>query len=530
MPTARRSTTVDTGPTRHRTLFPAVRPPAPRSIVAGFAPSAPTLTQVATGEANYNADDFQAIGSSWLIEHPRGILGDDMGLGKSKMVCDAVMHISRVARPMHVLIVCEASNVDMWLDEWERWYPNTRTFAYRGGKDRDKRFFAFNDVSDDYALLNTFVTIVSYDIYRMDFETITKLRWDWAILDEGQHVRGNPLNNKQSKIAERIHAITAPRKHLLTGTPIVASPGDCWNLMKWLGYEKRDWNRFAAECLNIIRIQVDVDTTLNKITSATPLGSAQMRDMLQHNMIRRSKEDHLKLPPMVIKRVNIPMSTKDNATYADAVRKYKTYCADLEAGREPTRTPRAQSATLLRICADNSTKMDCAVRLVKEAIASEQKAVVYCTRTSTLRKLFLRLEKCGLTYLHSSVSTNAAPGKRSKRQKHIDCFQKDPACKVLIATQQCCRTGSNFTAGSIVVRLSREWNPAWNDQALARLNRPGQTRPVTVYDLYSVRANGKKTMDHQVEDAVIHKTKGADLILRGRATPRIMLEMLNLDT
>jgi SNF2 family DNA or RNA helicase len=172
---------------------------------------------------------------------------------------------------------------------------------------------------------------------------------------------------------------------------------------------------------------------------------------------------------------------------------------------------------MLELTASTKYKLDKVEQLVREATDAERKVIVFATRLSTLRFIHERLNKFGLVWITGKVSTVAPQGKRSERQLRVDAFQNDPKKRVLIATQQSCRVGLTLTAASVIVRVAREWNPSDNEQAVARIDRAGQTSAMDIYDLYAVLPDGTDTVERtHVKRALDMKSRRADGIIKGQ--------------
>ena len=69
-----------------------------------------------------------------------------------------------------------------------------------------------------------------------------------------------------------------------------------------------------------------------------------------------------------------------------------------------------------------------------------------------------------------------------KRQDLVNRFQKDPACRVFLATNAGA-TGLNLQAANTVINVDLPWNPALLEQRIGRAHRMGQKRPVQVFVL-----------------------------------------------
>eukprot|EP00617_Octactis_speculum_P025243 CAMPEP_0185750814 /NCGR_PEP_ID=MMETSP1174-20130828/9569_1 /TAXON_ID=35687 /ORGANISM="Dictyocha speculum, Strain CCMP1381" /LENGTH=126 /DNA_ID=CAMNT_0028427489 /DNA_START=10 /DNA_END=390 /DNA_ORIENTATION=+ len=68
------------------------------------------------------------------------------------------------------------------------------------------------------------------------------------------------------------------------------------------------------------------------------------------------------------------------------------------------------------------------------------------------------------------------------------------APQVLLASIQACGVGLNLTVASVVVVMDLWWNPAVENQAIDRVHRFGQERPVRIWRL---------TVRHTVEQKLV---------------------------
>jgi superfamily II DNA or RNA helicase len=71
----------------------------------------------------------------------------------------------------------------------------------------------------------------------------------------------------------------------------------------------------------------------------------------------------------------------------------------------------------------------------------------------------------------------------SSRQALVDEFSASPEPLVLVSQIQAGGVGLNIQAASVVVLTEPQWKPSIEDQAVARLHRMGQLRPVHVHRL-----------------------------------------------
>lgn len=83
------------------------------------------------------------------------------------------------------------------------------------------------------------------------------------------------------------------------------------------------------------------------------------------------------------------------------------------------------------------------------------------------------LDSAKIRYVRIDGTVNAPA-----RQRTLDQFQRMEDIKVILMTISCGGVGLDVTAASRVHLLEPQWNPAVEDQALARVHRMGQRKPV----------------------------------------------------
>lgn len=81
-----------------------------------------------------------------------------------------------------------------------------------------------------------------------------------------------------------------------------------------------------------------------------------------------------------------------------------------------------------------------------------------------------------------------------QRQRAIDSFTDDPEIPVFLVSLRCGGLGLNLTAATHAIIFDPWWNPSVEDQAVDRIHRLGQCRPVSVHHLI---------MRHSIEEDVL---------------------------
>jgi superfamily II DNA or RNA helicase len=92
-----------------------------------------------------------------------------------------------------------------------------------------------------------------------------------------------------------------------------------------------------------------------------------------------------------------------------------------------------------------------------------------------------------------------------QRQAIVDEFTDSPTPKVLVAQIQAGGVGLNIQAASVVILCEPQWNPAIEEQAIARAHRMGQVRRVDVHRLLA-----EDSVDQQMLEITREKRKEFD--------------------
>jgi hypothetical protein len=101
------------------------------------------------------------------------------------------------------------------------------------------------------------------------------------------------------------------------------------------------------------------------------------------------------------------------------------------------------------------------------------KTVVFALHREAISTLERALKPFAPAVIHGDVP-------EARREAEIDRFQTDPQCRVFIGQLNCAGSSINLQAASNVIFIEASWTPGENEQALSRVYRMGQTRPVVV--------------------------------------------------
>ncbi|KAI1346448.1 SNF2 family N-terminal domain-containing protein [Xylaria sp. FL0043] len=142
-----------------------------------------------------------------------------------------------------------------------------------------------------------------------------------------------------------------------------------------------------------------------------------------------------------------------------------------------------------------SSKTDQLEALVEKHLQDpESKVVIFSQWTSFLdiiEALFVE-KKIGCVRLEGKMNIK-------QRDEAVTKLNKDPETRVMLASLHAAGVGVNLTAADTVILTDCWWAPAIEDQAVDRVHRIGQKRPVTVYKLLVEGSVEYRVLDVQSE-------------------------------
>jgi superfamily II DNA or RNA helicase len=450
--------------------------------------------------------DYQIDGFRWMsrLAHwgAGACLADDMGVGKTLQAI-AFMLAHGAEGPS--LVVAPAAVILNWKQELERFAPSlTPILMHETGCD-DRRSLTEQASPFD-------VVLITYGLLGNEIDVLADKEWNAIVLDEAHNIK-----NKDTKMSKAAMQLKGNFRLLLTGTPLQNHLAEIWNLFQFanpglLG----SFAQFNEKFIQPIEKCGDKDR------------QRLLKKLISPFILRRTKADVLEeLPEKTETTLRIVLNEKEQALYENLRRKVVN---DLEEGStsaikalaEITQLRQAAChPALVDSCLDiPSSKSEVFIRLARELMKNNHRALVFSQFTSHLALIQKELKKEGIDYLYLDGSMTP-----EERNKLVKTFQTGDQPLFLISLKAG-GTGLNLTAADFVIHLDPWWNPAIEDQASDRAYRIGQTRPVTVYRLIAAQTIEEKIIKlHQSKKSL------ADSLLEGsdlshKLTKEEMLELL----
>jgi SNF2 family DNA or RNA helicase len=369
---------------------------------------------------------YQAFGARFALAQRRAILGDEMGLGKTIEALAAIGHL-HAGGATHSLVVCPASVLANWAHEIEL-HSRLRAFRLHGA-DRPRNLQAW--------VRHGGVGVVTYDSLK-SLAVPAGLPVALLVADEAHYLKNPGAQRTQATLR---HISAVDRVLLLTGTPMENRLEEFRSLV---GHIRPDLAEVMAPGSGLV-------------------GTDAFRGAVADVYLRRNQSDVLEeLPPRIDNDEWVEPTPADRRAYARAVAS-GNFMAMRRAAFEAAATN--QSAKLRRL-----------VEIVHEAADNGRKTVVFSSFLDVLRAVEQALDGRCAGVLTGRLDPSA-------RQALVDDFSASPEPLVLVSQIQAGGVGLNIQAASVVVLTEPQWKPSIEDQAVARLHRMGQVRPVHVHRL-----------------------------------------------
>ena len=470
---------------------------------------------------------YQVEGLKWLVKQhdsgAGGILGDEMGLGKTLQVLSFLGFLKTVrGEGGPHLVVAPLSVMNSWLKESAKWCPELRVMTFHGSvHERDRlRHEVLHKGSYDLCL-TTYEMLVA-DLHGFTHRSV----WNYVVLDESHRVK-----NEQTQLGHAVRRLRCSNRLLITGTPLQNNMHELWSLLNILFPEAlSSSSRFDAG-FRIEALYANTSDTRN-VMDAGLMECAH--SLLRPLMLRRMKRDvlSLELPPKTEHKIMVPLSNMQRFLYAGILKNDLSVLAGARSTAQGQKIGQGKInwskinsliMQLRKVCnhpyqfpdmdpmetderiVQASSKLQVLDKLLAKLQREGRKALIYSQFTSMLDIIgdFLRLRD--YKHLRLDGSTPAA-----RRRYEIACFEnpRSPYFVYLISTRAG-GLGITLVAADTVILYDSDWNPAADLQAMDRVHRIGQKKPVHCYRLCT-----QGTVEERILAAAHHKTVMNALVMQ----------------
>jgi len=426
-----------------------------------------------------------------------GVLADDMGLGKTVQTLAWILHLAETANVritniraekapgFRCLVVCPKSVTHGWLTEAARFAPGLEIAAFDPVNPRViERAIHAPDRSAPRVL------VANYTQLRLHATAFRSAEWDVVVLDEGQFIK-----TPNSQVAVVARALRARHRLVLTGTPIENRLTDLWSL-------------FAFAQPGLLGDQAGFRRQYPEVD---PAALARLHRRVQHFLLRRTKAQAAPdLPTRTEDDIIVDLENEQRALYDAELKRARAHLMGVQTPGELGAVRFHVLASLLRlrqICchpalvdpahaALPSAKLDALLERIEELADEGHQVLVFSQFTGMLEIIRRRLVAEGIGHLMLTGATENRP-------ELVDRFQTDRTKTVFLLSLKAAGFGLNLTAASYAFLYDPWWNPAAEAQAIDRIHRIGQTRPVMAYRLLADNSVEQKIRALQKEKAAL---------------------------
>lgn len=461
------------------------------------------------------------------------LLCDDPGTGKT---ASAILGLRAAERrspgsTLPIIVVCPASVVDQWLDEWAAWGPVP--WKFEGKQENHWRAVAWRGPKRHTLAGKADIYVMSYNTFGRDAKAgrLDVLAPQALVLDEAHCIANRQTSQSQlaRKLAKHLPTVIA-----LTGTPIRNDASDLWAILSALdGVVYPAFHRWRDRYCDLLVLPY---ATL--VTGLKEEARPELMDSLRGQYRQALKTDLKDLPPKV-------RSTRTAEMPADWMRSYREFQkdmttitpdGDLLCTMEPleiiTRLVQLSNSACdveqEHVQTVDGPRIHSIVKprapfwklpLLREVL--EERPTEQVLVFAPFRSLITAAFEDFLSWSKDQPSLVIGGQSSGVRTKHVNRFQAGDH-RALFATTGAGGVGLTLTAASTVVFLQRPWSYVDSTQAEDRAHRIGSEihHRIDVVDLVV-----KDTMDEAVVKALKSKAYQADGFT---ASPKGLLELLGL--
>ncbi|CAH8589475.1 unnamed protein product [Schistosoma turkestanicum] len=469
------------------------------------------------------------------------IMADEMGLGKTLQCITLIWTLLRQGpegKPIidKAVVVTPSSLLRNWYNEFEKWlHGKVHPLAIDSGskEDIDNKLAGF--LSQTGRRIPSPILIISYETFRLHASVLHKSSVGLVLCDEGHR-----LKNSENQTYQALVQLNCPRRVLLSGTPIQNDLLEYFSLVHFvntglLGTASEFRRRFEIPILRgrdadatdedqkkgeeilqellgivtrcIIRrtqalltkylpVKIEQVVCCNLVGSQRKVYSDFVKRMahevsLRMNTIDDSRNDKLSVSSLASithlkKLCNHPDLVYEKMfTNTDGFYNALSYFpADYQSSLESKAAVKPELSGKFQV-------LDYLLAVIKAT--SSDKVVLISNYTQTL-DLFERLcLQRGYNFVRLDGSMTI-----KKRAKVVEQFN-DPTSRdfVFMLSSKAGGCGLNLIGANRLVMFDPDWNPANDDQAMARVWRDGQKKQCYIYRLISTGTIEEKMLQRQ---------------------------------
>jgi len=425
--------------------------------------------QILLNKAQFGFKQYQYDGVEWCVRNELrpdppgnargGFIADEMGLGKTLMMI-GTMFVNFLSR---TLIILPPVLLPQWEKEIFKASGHKALIYY--GKNKKK--------ITDTQLCTARIVLTTYNAIMDDDCPIKKINWNRVIFDEAHHLR-----NSDTKRYHSCKQIRARIRWLVSGTPIQNKKQDFYNLCSAAGM-KADFYinptniKIIGKHFILRRTKAQVGINLPEVNKQSCV--VNWSNINEKNL---AEEIHALLPA----QTKVPESKRKKL--ADIFGPGGALVAILRA-RQTCIMPSLMRKNIdsfktmgfvtneYEEALSSNSKMDAVISLALQRKDNNKGKIIFCHYKAEIDFIADKLREGGMKRVVTYDGRNSG----GKNLRDL----AEPADALVIQIQTGCEGLNLQQHFSEIYFVSPHWNPAVEDQAIARCHRIGQNLPVDVF-------------------------------------------------
>jgi len=422
-------------------------------------------------------------------------LFDEQGLGKTKIVIEALSNNMAEGIIDGALIICKKHLIENWKDEIET-HSYLKYIVLRGSvNEKGLKFMGFSH----FYLINYESVITEVERLKM----LLGIRKMAIVLDESHKIK-NPNAKTTNAILELRDF--GKKRIIITGSPIANKPLDLWAQFYFL-----DNGTLLGNCYKEFKKKYSISLK-NDDLSRENLKFSELRETILSNSIRRLKEEVLELPDKIYIEKYVHLQGRQKIIYDQLKKELYIEITNID-GIKVIDESEVILKKLLRLAqiASNPYLIDKSYNeipakfplldlLINKIIDQHEKIIVWSCFVGNIRILNKRYKQLGSQMLYGDIPIE-------EREKIVKRFKSDETSRILIANPAAAREGLTLTSANNAIYLDRNFSLVDYIQSQDRIHRISQTKVCQIIKLIA-----KNTIDEYIDEIISKKQKLASFI------------------
>lgn len=442
--------------------------------------------------AKTQALPHQVEAVNYIDQHQEVALFDEQGLGKTKIVIEALCLSMKRNEIEGALVVAPMSLLYNWEQEVTK--HSFLIPIVLKGTGREKRYKFLTGA-------NFYIT--NYEAVVAELERIKRFCKSFnvaIVLDESARIKDPSTQTAQALFELRLHS---RKRIIISGTPVANKPIDVWAQYFFLDGGKLfgdDFKEFKAR--------------LNEKSPAYKIQLQGLQKQITAHSIRRCKNNVLELPEKKFTNIYVELDGKQLALYNTLREELRLEVANIsgeiiidEAENILKKLLRLTQIASNPALIDKSYSMEPAKfleldKLITEIISRGEKALIWTGFVDNILLLINRFSLYKPLAIYGDVPIK-------ERADIVKDFQESDKNKLLIANPSAAREGLTLTKANNAIYLDRNFNLVDYLQSQDRIHRISQEKECNIYKILA-----KNTIDEYI-DRVIEVKKDIAQFVQG---------------